>query len=416
MVSRHHAASVSSASIRALLAAKSALRTLRHARDGIRTASAAGSKTLDHHRLLRTTIAEQAGNAIWARFVGELVERHGPMASALRDRFETPAAWTLAPDEHDAIRAAPEAGNPLLAQTLMHAPLDQPKRRRLDGDPRGSPARPSQLASARKSFSWYRRIIDADKFGQRLVLTGARRPVAEDSLPFRANMSMPQVLNVSENPRAPALAGSLVWPARAAFEGGLRVYYPEVVDLDDDSPLGQVLQRLSRALDAAADTAQGAAGFRRDLIAAVPHLRRFALSLTRDSVEAEDLVQFTLLKAWEHQARFAPGTRLIAWLFTILRNGYLNGRMKRRREIPDPDGAHAAKLSRPADQENRLSVRDLQAALDRLDPAQREALLLIAVDDLSYDEAAAIIGCPCGTVKSRVSRARDKLSRELGGA
>lgn len=106
MVSRHHAASVSSASIRALLAAKSALRTLRHARDGMRTASAAGSKTLDHHRLLRTTIAEQAGNAIWVRIVGELFdERHGPTASALRDRFETPAVWILAPDEHDAIRA-----------------------------------------------------------------------------------------------------------------------------------------------------------------------------------------------------------------------------------------------------------------------------------------------------------------------
>jgi hypothetical protein len=107
MVSRHHAASVSSASIRALLAAKSALRTLRHARDGIRTASAAGSKTLDHHRLLRTTIAEQAGNAIWARFVGELVERHGPMASALRDRFETPAAWTRG--RKPAPRADPDA-------------------------------------------------------------------------------------------------------------------------------------------------------------------------------------------------------------------------------------------------------------------------------------------------------------------
>jgi RNA polymerase sigma-70 factor, ECF subfamily len=229
-------------------------------------------------------------------------------------------------------------------------------------------------------------------------------------------MSIPHVLNVSADLCPLALGGNPIWPAHATFEESLRAHYPEIADLDDNSPLGQVLQRLSRALDAAADTAQGATGFREDLIAAVPHLRRFALSLTRDSVEAEDLVQFTLLKAWEHQGRFVRGTRLIAWLFTILRNGYLNSRMKHRREVPDPDGAYAAKLSRPADQENRLGVRDLQAALDRLDPAQREALLLIAVEDLSYDEAAAIIGCPRGTVKSRVSRARDRLTRELGGA
>jgi len=208
-------------------------------------------------------------------------------------------------------------------------------------------------------------------------------------------------------------ADPVLSPTQRALGAGLRIYYSEVVELEDDSPLGRVLQRLSAALDAAENDRQVTAGFKTDLIAAVPHLRRYALSLTRDTVESDDLVQFTLLKAWEHRGRFEPGTRLKAWLFTILRNGYLNGRMKRRWEVPDPDGAHASRLSRPAEQDGKLDVRDLQVALGRLDAAQREALLLIAVDDLSYEEAAAVIGCPPGTVKSRVCRARDRLARAL---
>ena len=268
-------------------------------------------------------------------------------------------------------------------------------------------------------------------------------------------MSVPPVLNVYEHLTAPVGHATAVSCTEAAPGPDLRQHYPEVAAIDETSRLGRGLRNLLAALDAAAardaamtedtpaptlaaktdmgsaredasrqepgtgadSTAIGhASQFRADLIAAVPHLRRFALSLTRDAVESDDLVQFTLLKAWEHQGRFQPGTRLIAWLFTILRNGFLNGRLKRRREVPDPDGLHAARLSRPADQEDRIDVRDLQSALDRLEPAQREALLLVAVDDLSYEEAAAIIGCPRGTVKSRVSRARDRLARELGDA
>ncbi|MCJ2134273.1 sigma-70 family RNA polymerase sigma factor [Methylobacterium sp. J-026] len=200
----------------------------------------------------------------------------------------------------------------------------------------------------------------------------------------------------------------------AALGISLREHYPQVAPIDPTSRLGRVLARLSEVLDEADAEVRVAGGFRADLIAAAPHLRRFALSLTRDAVESDDLVQFTLLKAWEHRARFEPGTRMIAWLFTILRNGYLNGRIKHRLEVPDTDGAHAARLARPADQEHTLHVQDLQAALDRLDPVQREALLLIALDDLSYEEAAEILGCPSGTVKSRVSRARSRLARDLG--
>ncbi len=194
----------------------------------------------------------------------------------------------------------------------------------------------------------------------------------------------------------------------------LRVFYPEVACIDETSPLGRVLRRLAEVLDAAETHSERS--FTTDLVGVVPDLRRYALSLTRNGTESEDLVQFTLLKGWEHRASYRPGTSLKAWLFTILRNGHLNRRMKYRREVPDPEGLHAAGLASLADQEHRLDVQDLQEALARLEPAQREALLLVAVEDLTYEAAAARIGCPPGTVKSRVSRARDRLAVELGEA
>ena len=193
----------------------------------------------------------------------------------------------------------------------------------------------------------------------------------------------------------------------------LREYYPQVVEIDADSRLGRVLARLTEALGQARGGGVPSA-FKDDLIGMVPRLRRYALSLTHDPVEADDLVQMTLLKAWEFRARFEPGSNLVAWLFTILRNGHINGRRKYWREIADPDGTHAGTLSEPAAQEHTIDLRDLQQALDRLDAAHREALTLVAVEGLTYEAAAAIIGCPPGTVKSRVSRARDRLALDLG--
>lgn len=195
----------------------------------------------------------------------------------------------------------------------------------------------------------------------------------------------------------------------------LREYYPQVVEIDPDSRLGRVLVRLTQALGMASGETVPAA-FKDDLIGMVARLRRYAMSLTHDPIEADDLVQMTLLKAWESRDRFEPGSNLVAWLFTILRNGHINGRRKYWREVADPDGAHAGTLSEPAAQEHTIDLRDLQQALDRLDAAHREALTLIAVEGLTYEAAAAIIGCPPGTVKSRVSRARDRLSQELGQA
>ncbi len=164
--------------------------------------------------------------------------------------------------------------------------------------------------------------------------------------------------------------------------GLLREYYPETVTVDAGSRLGEMLERLTHALAAADDVP---AAFGRELLGTVPRLRRYALSLTLNGSDADDLVQHTLLKAWEHRRQFVPGTSLSGWLFAILRNGFFNGRRKVRREVADPDGAHAATLASAAEQEHRASLRDLQDALDRLEPAQREALLLVAVEGLSYD-------------------------------
>lgn len=128
----------------------------------------------------------------------------------------------------------------------------------------------------------------------------------------------------------------------------------------------------------------------------MPEVRRFALSLTRDATGSEGLVQFTLLKAWEHRTRCQLGTSLKAWLFANPRNGHVNGhvngRAKNPREVPDPEGSHAAMLFSLADQEHRLDGRDVQQALDRLEPARREALLLVTIEDLTSEAAAVRSG------------------------
>lgn len=220
--------------------------------------------------------------------------------------------------------------------------------------------------------------------------------------------------HAAEHLRSSATHGAVISFSEPGLGRDLRNFYPEVAVVDEMSPLGLVLHRLSEVLDAAETRAERR--FTSDLIGVVPDLRRFALSLSRDATESEDLVQYTLLKAWKHRTSYRPGTSLKAWLFTILRNGHLNGRMKYRREVPDPEGSHAARLSSLADQEHRLDVQDVQEALGRLGPDQREALLLVAVEDLSYEAAAERLGCRPGTVKSRVSRARDRLAAELGEA
>lgn len=156
------------------------------------------------------------------------------------------------------------------------------------------------------------------------------------------------------------------------------------------------------------------ASFKDGLLGSIPSLRAFALSLTQNSDQADDLVQETLVKAWDKQAGFEPGTKLKAWLFTILRNEFYSRLRKRGREVLDSEGTMSERLAVHPGQYGRLDLEDLGRALERLPTDQREAIVLVGALGCSYAEAAEICGCALGTIKSRVSRARTELHAELG--
>ena len=154
---------------------------------------------------------------------------------------------------------------------------------------------------------------------------------------------------------------------------------------------------------------------RSDLLAAIPRLRAFAVSLCGRSDRADDLVQETLVKAWANLASFQPGTNLMAWLYTILRNEFYTEFRKRRHEVPDEDGVFAARLTTAPTQEGHIAFQDFRTAMARLADDQREALILIGASGMSYEDAAQICGCAVGTMKSRVHRARSRLADLLSG-
>src|SRR5580658_9773858 len=149
------------------------------------------------------------------------------------------------------------------------------------------------------------------------------------------------------------------------------------------------------------------------MLAAVPNLRAFAMSLSGNADRADDLVQETVMRAMANINSFTPGTNMAAWLFTILRNLFRSQYRKRRREVEDPEGSYLASLKMPPEQFGRLEFKELIEALAKLPDVQREALLLVAASGFSYDEAAAICEVAVGTIKSRVSRARQLLAELL---
>jgi RNA polymerase sigma-70 factor (ECF subfamily) len=155
---------------------------------------------------------------------------------------------------------------------------------------------------------------------------------------------------------------------------------------------------------------------RDDLVAAIPNMRAFAISLCGNRDRADDLVQEALVKAWNHLDSFEVGTNLKAWLFTILRNAYFSELRKTKREVADTDGLLAARVAVPAEQHAHLDLKDLSRALSQLPVDQREALILVGAEGFSYEDAANISGCAVGTVKSRVNRARAKLSELMAVA
>src|ERR1700726_4434771 len=149
------------------------------------------------------------------------------------------------------------------------------------------------------------------------------------------------------------------------------------------------------------------------VLAAVPSLRAFAISLSGNVDRADDLVQETLLRALVNINSFEPGTNMSAWLFTILRNLFRSEYRKRRREVEDGDGRYADSLKSHPEQPGRVEFEELRVALAKLPTDQREALILVGASGFSYEEAAAICDCAVGTIKSRVNRARTRLAERF---
>jgi RNA polymerase sigma-70 factor, ECF subfamily len=150
------------------------------------------------------------------------------------------------------------------------------------------------------------------------------------------------------------------------------------------------------------------------ILSALPHLRAFAISLTGNVERADDLVQDTVVRGLHFINQFERGTNLQGWLFTILRNQFHTNHRKRKREVEDADGIFASKLSVIPEQGGHLEFEDFRLALAKLSPDQREAILLIGAEGFTYEEAAAICRTKVGTIKSRVNRARTRLSEILG--
>jgi RNA polymerase sigma-70 factor (ECF subfamily) len=152
------------------------------------------------------------------------------------------------------------------------------------------------------------------------------------------------------------------------------------------------------------------------LVAEIPPLRRYGRSLTGSRAAADDLVQDTLERAIQKFHLFEPGTKLRLWLFTIMRNIFLDHYRKTRKvgmvsiDVSDFQTEH-----RPADQLDKLVHRDLVAQMARLKPEYRELLVLVGVEGLSYEQAAEMTGVPLGTVRSRLFRARNMLLRRIEG-
>ena len=150
------------------------------------------------------------------------------------------------------------------------------------------------------------------------------------------------------------------------------------------------------------------------IVPLIPALRAFARTLCRDPDGADDLVQETLTKAIANIDTFTPGTRMKSWLFTIMRNTFYTQLRIRRRESPGLADDAASRPTTDASQEWTSQLRDVQQAIERLPPHQREVLILVSVIGVSYEETAAICKCVVGTVKSRLNRARANLLNDLG--
>jgi RNA polymerase sigma-70 factor (ECF subfamily) len=151
---------------------------------------------------------------------------------------------------------------------------------------------------------------------------------------------------------------------------------------------------------------------RAEIAAHIPRLRRYARALAGDSHRADDLVQDTLERALTKFHLWRHGSDLRAWMFTIMHNVFIN-QLKARRELALDDAVEDGLQSAP--QSDPLELRDLDTALRRLPVEQREVLLLVGLEQLSYAEASQALGVPVGTVMSRLSRGRERLRAVMSG-
>lgn len=155
--------------------------------------------------------------------------------------------------------------------------------------------------------------------------------------------------------------------------------------------------------------------FRDQLLALLPSLRAFARGLCRHREMADDLAQDTMMRAWAARASYSQGSNFRAWMFMIMRNQfYTTLRKNSRMTSLDPEVAERVLVVAPA-QHNGINVDDVAKALQKLPAEQREVLLLVGASGVSYEEAAEIIGCAMGTVKSRLARGRAALASLIDG-
>lgn len=155
--------------------------------------------------------------------------------------------------------------------------------------------------------------------------------------------------------------------------------------------------------------------FRDQLVAMIPQLRSFARGLCGWRDMADDLAQDTMTRAWSARASFTPGTNFRAWMFMIMRNQfYTSIRKSNRTTSLDPELAERTLIQSP-EQQHHIHVADVAKALQKLPFEQREVLLLIGANGVSYEEAAEIVGCAVGTIKSRLARGRKALAVLIEG-
>ena len=149
------------------------------------------------------------------------------------------------------------------------------------------------------------------------------------------------------------------------------------------------------------------------MLGAVPQLRTFAMKLCQNIDQVDDLVQETIARGCKNIALFEPGTNMVAWLTTILRNHFLSECRRATYRLSDAIEDHVEALSYPAAQFASVEAQELRGMLYELPGPERVALLMVLGDGYEYDEVARVLGCPTGTVKSRVSRARKKVLSRL---